>query len=619
MTVRIHSSGNRKYKKVSSEPHTHTHTHTYAQRLNNKLSFNLRLLLRYLYAILDLLKRNKLKAILVSLVAIALVLTISVGNRSSVSGNDSRLGTSNKAQYMVGQSDQYNKDEFYGGYDNNNDDDDDYYYYYYEYDDLSDFDLSDYDLDELYQQGLLISAQDTEVYDNTDSDDNVNVDNDLYEDIFSKDKDIKINRNITIDELNRRKEEEISQKVAKRVKAMKDAWLKSVTSNDKKKNPEIPFEDTLEGSTAESFARHGFRPKGALVMYVSDSDIHDIIKTIESVQSHFNDWVQYPWVLISVDGREFNDTEWLGKLTEFNVFDATTTNNNNNTSTSTSNNDGKTKIVLQTVSDQFWGVPEWIDPGKWAQARNRLRLEPHIESTEYKIWTRYFTGFLPLESFMSKYDWMWYIKPGTELFCDVDYDVFRFLQDSEKLVGLSGSFKVENLPSFEYGKYYKLLTDKYKDIIRRDNFESFLLEKGSDDKDKKFDKCELLVEGFSISNLNFWRSKVYQKYFEFIDREGTIFHNAWSINKVQTLAITLLMDQKSFQFLDNLGFQNEDYFNCPIDDTVYRAYHCECDQGNDMTFVDNTCSRKFYDILHLSFPDNWNRHTNYLRELKLKE
>ncbi|KAK5961572.1 putative mannosyltransferase PWA37_000937 [Arxiozyma heterogenica] len=638
---RTNSSGNKKYKNLTNEAYAHKHEHKYeygySQRHNNnnnnnnkRILFDLRLLLRYIHVILDLLKRNKLKAIFISLIAIALALTLtsnsSFNNPSSISNADPRLKNYNNNN-NYGMND-YNYDYNYA-YDNKNDydydyntndySDDDYDYYYHM--DVSELDLSDYEINELYQQGLLISSQNTDVHDDMDgyyynsyNNNDINSDD---EDIFFEDNIVKVNRNITIDELKRRKENEINRKVAQRVKKWKDSWLKGHTS--KEKIPSIQFEDTLEGSVAQSLARHGFKPKGSLVMYVSDSEINDIVKTIDSVQAHFNNWVQYPWILVSVDGKEFNNTEWVDRLKKYNIFRSNNTNTTSSIVSNESNSGKKTKIFLETVSDQFWAIPKWIDVGKLAQARNILRLEPHIESIEYKIWTRYFTGFLPLESFMSNYDWMWYIKPGTELFCDVDYDVFRYMQDSKKLIGLSGSRKVDNLPDFQYEKYYKFLNEKHKDIIRKTNLELFLLRKDSKENDKKLDKCELLVEGFSISNLNFWRSKVYQKYFEIIDKEGTIFHNAWTINKVQTLAITLLINEESFQFLDNLGFQNDDYSNCPIDDTVYDIYRCECDQGSDMTFVDSTCSRKFYDILGIPFPHNWERHSKNLRELKLKQ
>ena len=547
----------------------------YARIQNNKIFFYLRLLLRYVVTILDLLRRSRLKVLLLTLFIIALTLIFRNNFYSLKDG------------YLIGSNSNNNRDRFVGHGSRFYEQDEDYYASA----DLFDLDLFDYDLDELYEEGLLMSLQHTSMDD--DSDDDILFENDY----------IRINKNITIDELNERKEEVINQKVKSRIKDLKDEWLKS---NFSKQHPNIKFEDALEGFTAESLARYGFKPKGSLVMYISDSDLEDIIRTIESVQIRFNNWVQYPWVLISVDGKEYNDVDWMDKLRESDLFDNA--------------KNGKIKVNFETVSGQYWGMPEWIDVGKLAKSRNKLWLEPHIDSTEYRIWTRYFTGFLPLENFMLEYDWMWYIKPGTVLSCEVDYDVFRVMQDSGKLIGVSGSFKIENLGDFDFEKSYKNLKDKHQDMIREDNLESFLLERNDQNNDdKKFDKCELLMESFSLSNLNFWRSETYQNYFEIIDKEGPIFYNGWTINKVQTLAITLLMSQNSFKFFDNLGFENDDYVNCPIDDLVYNTYRCECDQGEDMTFVDNTCSRKFYDILGLQFPDSWEKHTNYLRSLKLKQ
>ena len=568
MTLRMHSLASRKYKQIPK------HSYLYMSLQKSRRYFKLKSLLRCIYTIPGLLKANQLKVILLSLIIIALTLTF--GNNSSI------LESSNK-DLLPSQGNQHNNYEASGGFYGDG-------HFANANSDLLDLESVNHVFDELYENEILVDSQNTGMQEDIEN---------PYANSLFKEENFKINRNVTIAEINRRKEVEINQKVEARVKELKDKWLQSDASID---NPDLKFEDTLEGFTAKSFARHGFRPKGSLVMFISDSNIDDIIKTINSVHVHFNYWAQYPWTLISVDGKEYNNTEWVGKLRDSVLFNNTMKN--------------KTDVYLQTISAKYWEIPKWIDLGKLAQSWRRLRFEPHIESMEYRLWTRYFTGFLPLEKFMSNYDWMWYIKPGTELFCDIDYDVFRLMQDSGKFVGVAGSFKVKNLKDFDLEKHYKFLKHEHQDIIKSDNFESFLLEEPVEDN--VFDKCELLLESFSISNLNFWRSKTYQKYFEIIDKKGTIFHNGWTINKVQTLAATLLMSRKSFQFFNNLGFQNDDYYNCPIEDFVYHAYRCECDQGNDMTFVDNTCSRKFYDILKIPFPDSWRKHSKYLRGLNSK-
>lgn len=522
-----------------------------------------RLLLRYVIAVADIIRKNKLKIIFLGLITIALILTLnSPLSANSVDKNEDK-------DYLFNQKVQFDSD---------------------------DTETESY----LIADGDSISLKDgNNEYNNnenigalpTDDSTGTIVHGDGQDD---EDEDMKNSIDTEFYTMN-----EEDKKIDIRIQEMKDKWSKTQFVKD---HPNINFEDTIPGATAKSLARHDYKPKAALVMWITDYDIVDVVKTINSVQTIYNNWLQYPWILISATGNEYNDPEWMEGLKESVLFN---------------DMEDQTKIFLQIATKEYYDVPDWVDMGKVAQSRNRMRLIPHGDSMKFRQWTRYFTGFLATERFMSKIDWMWNLKPGTELLCDVDYDMFRKMQDTGKLIGVAGT-KIPEEPTQEnVWRFHQSLKKDHPEMIAKDNFEKlFLRKKENKDKDKpdQYESCELLIEDLALINLNVLRSQPYQDFFSIVDKDANIFHKGWSIETIHSMAFAFFIRKDQFQFFDHLGFESDSYTNCPINDDVYKAYRCKCDQGGDMTFSKKACSKKVFEELRLSLPDNWEKHKDILKK-----
>lgn len=581
MSVKTRQNEKRKHNKKRSNKN------------RSKSRKNSRLIMRYLISILDIIKKNKLKVILFGLIITALILTFSGGDGGSSSHEDSDYEVEDK-DYLFNQKVQY---DFYN---NNGHDDGEYVDGKKVVHTGKDGKGPSYvvvDGDSEVSPGLDVGYDPEQVENKPSPSDVSSSDDDSTGTIVNGDDDSGLNSDLHSDDTDFYTMDEDDKKIDIRVQEIKEKWLKSDFAKD---HPNINFDDTVIGATAPSLARQGLKPKAALVMFITDFDITEVVKTINSIQTIYNYWLQYPWILISADGTEYKNPEWMDGLKDAIIF-----------------NDAEddTKISLQIATKEYYDVPAWVDMGKVAQSRNRMRLLPHGDSMKYRQYTRYISGFLAIEPFMKSFDWMWYLKPGTELLCDIDYDLFRMMQDEEKLIGFAGTIIPSSETQENVWKLYKNLKKDHKDMIAKDNFEKLFLKNKKDDKDKddQYESCDLLLSDLGLSNLNVWRSKTFGDFYTMIDKDCNVFHNGWSIDTIQSLALALFTRKNQFIFFEHLGFHTDTYTNCPINDDIFRAYRCKCDQGGDMTFSNKACSRKLFDELKMHLPDNWDKHNDVLK------
>lgn len=365
----------------------------------------------------------------------------------------------------------------------------------------------------------------------------------------------------------------------------KDKYEKSNFARDHKN---IKYEDLVESYVNPSFANRGFRPDACFVMFVDDkTKLTDITKTVTNIQSTFNYWLNYPWVFISATGDEFATMQ-----TELEPLLA------------------NTPYQLETANKTFWEIPEWIDMGKLAQSRHILRTFPNGDSQYYRLLTRYFLGTFALEPFMSKFDWYWNLEPGMELTCDLDFDIFRFMQDDSKILGINGAQKSDQKRDDQLGDLVKGIMEKNKDMLAPDWIKNFVINK--DAKEFEYRHYQFVTTNH-IANLNFYRSKPYLKFFEIVDKKGGIFHHGWTIDYIQTTASALLTDKDRTKYLDFMGFNGNSYTVCPIDEDIYKINKCTCDPGADDTWGSQTVMDKFADYYKISKPDSWDKHKDIVK------
>lgn len=201
----------------------------------------------------------------------------------------------------------------------------------------------------------------------------------------------------------------------------------------------------------------GPRMNATFVTLARNSDVWEIARSIRQVEDRFNHRFGYDWVFLN--DQPFDD--------EFKRV----------TSALTS---GNTKYGL--IPKEHWSFPEWIDQDKAAQTRADMAARKIIygDSISYRHMCRYESGFFFRHPLMLDYEWYWRVEPSIELFCDIEYDTFKFMADNNKKYSFTLSLYeyVETIPTlWESTKSY---IKKHPEHIAEGNSMGFLSDDGGD-------------------------------------------------------------------------------------------------------------------------------------------
>lgn len=319
----------------------------------------------------------------------------------------------------------------------------------------------------------------------------------------------------------------------------------------------------------------GKKEKAAMVTLARNRDLWSLVTSVRHVEDRFNKNYHYDWVFLN---DEPFDEEFKRVMTSL--------------------VSGEAKFGL--IPKEHWSFPDWIDKDKAAKARKDMKEAGILygESVSYRHMCRFESGFFWRHPLMDDYEWYWRVEPDIQIFCDVQYDVFRFMKENNKKYGfiLSLSEYVETIPTL--WKTTKNFMKEYPQHIEKNNLLDFI----SDDKGETYNMCHFW-SNFEIASLDFWRSKAYRDYFDYLDESGGFFYERWGDAPVHSIAASLLLKPEEFHFFDGIGYYHPAFTSCPIEESIRLQNKCVCNPNNDITWMkDYFCTRKYFKARGLTLP-----------------
>jgi alpha 1,2-mannosyltransferase len=201
------------------------------------------------------------------------------------------------------------------------------------------------------------------------------------------------------------------------------------------------------------------------VTLARNSDLWEIVKSIRQVEDRFNRKFHYDWVFLN--DQPFDDE--FKRVTSALVS-------------------GKTSYGQ--IPTEHWSFPDFIDQDKARKVREDMAQRKIIygDSISYRHMCRYESGFFFRHPLMLNYEWYWRVEPSVELYCDIDYDTFKFMRDNGKKYSfvLSLYEYVETIPTL--WESTKSFMKKYPEHIAEDNSMGFL----SDDNGETYNHCHFV-------------------------------------------------------------------------------------------------------------------------------
>ncbi|KAL7324613.1 hypothetical protein PS15p_209781 [Mucor circinelloides] len=325
---------------------------------------------------------------------------------------------------------------------------------------------------------------------------------------------------------------------------------------------------------ALSIHRHAHKVKGCYVILIRNSELDGIASTIAQIENTFNSKFDYPYVFFNDEPFTDNFKSTVASLT-------------------------KSRVLFGLLNSTMWGYPDFIDQEYAAECRKSMTELgiPYASSESYRHMCRFQSGFFFRHPLLDEFDYYWRLEPYVDYYCQIDYDVFRFMKDNKKKYGFNIAYKehIETVPTL-WQTVMKFL-EEYPNIAqklppRNESLIGFV----TDDDGQSYNTCHFW-SNFEVGDLSLWRSEAYLKLFDYLDRSGGFFYERWGDAPVHSIAAAILLKKSEFHFFNDIGYRHTSYTHCPAGDDFRTK--CSCDPNNNFDFnTELSCYSKYKATVH---------------------
>ncbi|EDO18631.1 hypothetical protein Kpol_1048p62 [Vanderwaltozyma polyspora DSM 70294] len=301
--------------------------------------------------------------------------------------------------------------------------------------------------------------------------------------------------------------------------------------------------------------------KATILSLVRNEDIKDIKSAILQMENTFNRKFNYPYTFLN--DNEFTE-DFKNQIREILPEDRI--------------------IRFGTIDPEVWNMPESIDRETYVNATRKLGSEGvgYADRESYHNMCRFYSRSFYKHPLLKDIKYTWRLEPGISLHCDIDYDVFKFMEKNNKLYGYTinvydSAASVRTL----WPRTMKFLK-KHPEFINPNGAFKMLKENGQ--KPENFDvangysTCHFWTN-FEITDLDFLRSEPYQKYMDFLESQDGFYYERWGDAPVRSVALSLFADKKQIHWFRDIGYYHQPYINCPGSPVGNNRCHNKCSPG----------------------------------------
>lgn len=200
-------------------------------------------------------------------------------------------------------------------------------------------------------------------------------------------------------------------------------------------------------------------------------------------------------------------------------------------------------------------MPSWINMDLFHESVELLKEQDvqYAEKISYHQMCRWNSGMFYKHPALQNYRWYWRVEPNVHFFCDVDYDVFRWMEDHNKTYGFTINLydSPQSVTTLWPETLKFLASDDHSRYLHKNNAMDWLTDS------KRREQHNLLANGYStchfwsnfeVGDMDFWRSRPYEEYFQHLDRSGGFFYERWGDAPVHSIALGMFADKSKIHW-----------------------------------------------------------------------
>lgn len=288
------------------------------------------------------------------------------------------------------------------------------------------------------------------------------------------------------------------------------------------------------------------RTNATLMILARNRDSGAIVFTMKQIEAHFNKKFHYPYVFLS-------DTKFTNRFKKrVQLYTSS-------------------KCYFELIDQKDWKQPDTIDKNKQNVGMLKLAKEnvAYARKLSYHNMCRYYSRGFYNHPRMRQFKYYWRFEPGTKYYCDIDYDVFKFMRDNEYTYGFALSlYDIRQSIKTLWPKTLDFVKD-HMDYINPNGAFSWLVYDLQKPKNVRctdgYSTCHFW-SNFEIGDMDFFRDKPYSDWVEYLDQSGGFYYERWGDAPVHTLGLSLFEDKNKIHWFRDFGYTHNPYTNCPASD-----------------------------------------------------
>lgn len=209
--------------------------------------------------------------------------------------------------------------------------------------------------------------------------------------------------------------------------------------------------------------------------------------------------------------------------------------------------------ALELIPKEHWDMPSWIDNELFEESAKILK-EHDIQYGSMKSYhqmCRWNSGLFYKHPALANTQYYWRVEPKVHFFCDVDYDVFRYMQDRNKTYGFTINLydSPQSIPTL-WPETTKFIA-QHPEYLHENNAMRWITDAERRPEHNVqangYSTCHFW-SNFEIADMSFWRSQAYEDYFNHLDRAGGFFYERWGDAPVHSIALGLFEDSSKIHW-----------------------------------------------------------------------
>lgn len=185
-------------------------------------------------------------------------------------------------------------------------------------------------------------------------------------------------------------------------------------------------------------------------------------------------------------------------------------------------------------------------------------------------------------------------------YCDIDYDVFRFMRDNKMKYGFNMNI-LDDARSFpSLWSRTRSFINAHPELIHPEADLDWLLDAHNSGD---YNNCQFF-SNFEVGDLNWFRGQANEKYFDWLDRGGGFYYERFGDAPIHTLSVAMFVPKSEIWYFRDIGYQHDINRHVRFlvqsgSDADYPRRHCPSRSSHRCSCEPTTMDENFYKLVPL--------------------